>query len=683
MQGQMLLQKITLTDFGVYKGRNVFDLSTKSDRPIMLYGGQNGAGKTTLFESVSLCLYGRNAMEPRMTMKQYHNKMLRSFHRYSGTRANAEEASIALEFQYAQEGSVTQYRITRIWNNNNGRIEEDLHVGKRNVKEKKYADLDSIERSQWQTFVDQILPKGITKLFFFDGEQIQKIAESGGEDRHIKSSFDALLGMDLVHQLHDDIGLYMLRNSDGESKKILAEIDHHATQRKESEVRIEELHEHQTEKQAEINTLKTKIAKLEKKFTDLGGQYATRRQHLMAEKSVTNLSLQKTEKDMRDLCGGMLPFCLVPKQLNEVRDELVLDIQRMKGNFEGDILKKAMSQISRDFESSLGEYDKQERKNILAKFTKAMKNRIKSVSGGRSQTTFNFSLEDMASMQDLIQDIKKMGQRNIERITRDYDHLIESLNKTNSALEMAPQQDEIGPLFSDINRLNKEMGILEHELDGLRDLEAQEKSMIVMSNAKIRQNLARKRLDKRRTAGIEMAPKVQEVLEEYDKHLRLEKVALLESSILECMRKLFHKENLISNLSIDPDNFEITLYDSDGDEMTRGMMSQGELQIYATAIVWGLARTSGRPLPFVIDTPLARLDMEHRENLVRNFYPDASHQTIIFSTNSEIVGPYYDLLKPHMSRAVLLKYEPRRGRTVGREGYFTDQKKGGVKAEVR
>ena len=32
---------------------------------------------------------------------------------------------------------------------------------------------------------------------------------------HIKSSFDNLLGLNTSRQLHDDIGLYMLRNSDG------------------------------------------------------------------------------------------------------------------------------------------------------------------------------------------------------------------------------------------------------------------------------------------------------------------------------------------------------------------------------------------------------------------------------------------------------------------------------------
>ena len=52
----MLLTKIILNDFGVYRGRNEFDVQTTKDKPIILIGGTNGAGKTTLFESVMLCL---------------------------------------------------------------------------------------------------------------------------------------------------------------------------------------------------------------------------------------------------------------------------------------------------------------------------------------------------------------------------------------------------------------------------------------------------------------------------------------------------------------------------------------------------------------------------------------------------------------------------------------------------
>ena len=52
-----------------------------------------------------------------------------------------------------------------------------------------------------QTFIDRMLPRGTTDLFFFDGEHIRNMAESGREGMHIKSSLDALLGLDAVVRL--------------------------------------------------------------------------------------------------------------------------------------------------------------------------------------------------------------------------------------------------------------------------------------------------------------------------------------------------------------------------------------------------------------------------------------------------------------------------------------------------
>jgi len=61
----MLLTKITLNDYGVYRGRNEFDFRTTQEKPIVLCGGGNGAGKTTLFESIMICLYGKESFEKK------------------------------------------------------------------------------------------------------------------------------------------------------------------------------------------------------------------------------------------------------------------------------------------------------------------------------------------------------------------------------------------------------------------------------------------------------------------------------------------------------------------------------------------------------------------------------------------------------------------------------------------
>ena len=266
----MLLTKVVINDFGVYRGRNEFNFQTEPDKPIILCGGTNGAGKTTMFDSIMFCLYGQNSFEQKTSQKQYHDKILRTIHRYLGTKKSADEASVTIEFQFAHEEKIVEYQIMRMWQNNDGKIDETFTVKKKNTSDEKFVKLDSIEESGWQVFIEQLIPKGIVKLFFFDGEQIQKIADEGEIDNHIKSSFDALLGLDLVKQLINDIGLTLLRNSKGETKKILDEINRLTIEKEESEKKRDDFQNKQVNLQTKIDFLQKQVDVQEVNFKKIG-----------------------------------------------------------------------------------------------------------------------------------------------------------------------------------------------------------------------------------------------------------------------------------------------------------------------------------------------------------------------------------------------------------------------------
>ena len=116
----MLLSKVILNDFGVYRGHNEFNFKTTPDKPIILIGGKNGTGKTTLFDSVMLCLYGQDSFDKKISQKQYYQRISRTIHRYLGTKKSADEASIIIEFQFSHAGKNFEYKVMRMWQNNQG-----------------------------------------------------------------------------------------------------------------------------------------------------------------------------------------------------------------------------------------------------------------------------------------------------------------------------------------------------------------------------------------------------------------------------------------------------------------------------------------------------------------------------------------------------------------------------------
>jgi len=671
----LLLTKVIINDFGVYRGRNEFDFQTKPDKPIILCGGTNGAGKTTLFESIMLGFYGQNSFEQKTSQKQYHDRILRKIHRYLGTKKAADEASVTIEFQFAHEEKIVEYQVMRMWQNNDEKIDETFTIKKKKPSDEKFVKLDSIEESGWQVFIEQLIPKGIVKLFFFDGEQIQKIADEGEIDNHIKSSFDALLGLDLVKQLINDIGLTLLRNSKGETKKILDEINRLTKEKEESEKKRDGFQNEQVHLQTKIELLQKKVDVQEVNFKKIGGQFARNREELTIEKARLESKLENVEKEIRELCSDTLPFSLIPKQMMEVKNEINADQQKLQDSFEKSILEKNFQDLLDNIKSKsfLPNITNDVRQNVTKQIDELLKNKIESISNS-TKTTYNLSADDMNHTIQLIDEINDSSEQKIEALVNTYNVVSNSLEQIKVGLDSAPREDEFGPIFSELTQTTRELGELQNELEHLRTLESQEKSLIILVNAKIRANLKNKHEDKKRMAGLEIGSNVQDVLEDYAKSLRSKKLELLESYILDKLQVLLHKQNFIEKISIDRETFQVKLYKGNDDEITKDMLSKGELQMYATAVVWGLALTSGRPLPFMIDTPLARLDEEHRNSIVEEFYPNASHQTIILSTDSEVNFEYYKKLEPYISNSFVIQYDSDKGSTKKHDTYFFDKK---------
>lgn len=166
------------------------------------------------------------------------------------------------------------------------------------------------------------------------------------------------------------------------------------------------------------------------------------------------------------------------------------------------------------------------------------------------------------------------------------------------------------------------------------------------------------------------AYKAKAALNEFATRVTVNKIKNVEIEFIQSFRRLARKDDININAKIEPHNFSVKLLDDFGNEISKNSLSAGERQIYAIAMLDALAKTSGRKLPIIIDTPLARLDSKHRKKLVENYFPRASHQVIILSTDTEIDKTYLASLKEHISHTIMLDYCGSEGSSNVETGYF-------------
>jgi DNA sulfur modification protein DndD len=174
----------------------------------------------------------------------------------------------------------------------------------------------------------------------------------------------------------------------------------------------------------------------------------------------------------------------------------------------------------------------------------------------------------------------------------------------------------------------------------------------------------------RREDRFAVVKRSQAALKEYLVAVTELKLQQLEREVTQSFSAISRKGDLVHQIHIDPESFEITLRDKSGQTIPKERLSAGEKQVFAVALLWALGRTSGRPLPVIIDTPLARLDSDHRKLLIERYLPSASHQVLVLSTDTEVDEALFATLEPFVSHAYHLRYEQSERCTTADAGYF-------------
>ena len=670
----MILKRLTLHDFGTYAGEQSLDLATNGNRNVILIGGKNGSGKSTFLEAVRLCFYGRFASRSTARQDKYERYLLDRIHRDPSTSVPSRSASVGIEFDYGDQDGIRTYAAIRRWERTaTGGVNERFDLSCDG------SPITDVDPAHWQDFVQELIPIGVSDLFFFDGEKVQLLAEDDTDRKTLSDAVRDLLGTDIIEKLNADLNIYRSRAvqraaSEDQAATELANLNNEA----ETLRSRRDLSRTETEStDAIVAALVSDVQTLEQHLQEQGGAYARNRGRLGERRRQIASRVADLEGEVRDHAHGLLPIALAPKLLKSLLEQLAAEQDVRVGVVVDETLKGAAKATLTQLRSV-----KIKRGGKIVSFgTIPEFDAIATVIKKTHQPTFS---EDASILQDLSHEQEKQVRAwahtaldSLPSILRTTAEELEALyreqQKVERDLSRAPQDDVLQPLIDQLTEARKRLADASVEAARRRAeleqvsvaLHQAESNYLKAVNALASTNLQR--------AALEKAARVQSALVEFKDALVTKKVREVEAEVTRCFN-LLSRKRIDRSISINPTTFQVSVKDSHSRLVPKSELSSGEKQIYAISILWALARVSGRPLPMIIDTPLARLDRDHRALLGQRYFPNASHQVIILSTDSEIDRQFIPLLEGSITRSYELSFDMGSQSTLVRHGYFEEVK---------
>jgi DNA sulfur modification protein DndD len=656
----MLFKELVLENFGSYYGRNSISLIPENNNdfpPILLFGGMNGGGKTTLIDAIRLALYGQRAKCSTLGSLSYVEFLNQCINREA---IPDDLTKVELLFEHLTPEGWRELRIVRVWKKDPKDNRDKLAI-----YENEWSK-DEVLTSTWDEYIEALFPLGISNLFLFDGEQVKELAELDEPPATAIEAIETLLGLELAERLSIDLDILVSRkrkeSADNSQLKTIEGIENKLRQ---YEQNLNIASAQLQNSQDTWNAAQLKKTEIENRFRVEGGKIAAEKSKLESDRDYTNKQLDDLRQSLRQQAANYLPLLLVNPLLKQAKERAEKELQFA----EAQIIREAIEQ--RD--NSLLGYLKELKLDLelLDKIKWFLQERDKE-SSLDEEPWLAADKEDLAELNNFLKNLAP----SLKQVTSDTLGKIVELEKE---LDNFDRQLAVAASPEAYNLLEQEQKqALEAEYNTKNIFEEtkrnyQEIDRIVKQTQQELESYSKKTIDfKNNQQIIDSIEKVKATLTLFKERLTLKKLNRLESEVTECFRYLLHKSDFVYRVIIATNTYSLSLYDSEGKQIPKNRLSAGEKQLLAIAFLWGLARVSGKNLPIAIDTPLGRLDSSHRHNLVERYFPAASHQIILLSTDTEIGKTEVEMLRAQDSIALeyLLKYDPDTKRTTIDKGYF-------------
>lgn len=693
----MKIYNIILHNFGSYEGTTEFDTRPCNGRNIVLIGGKNGAGKTTLFTAMRLCLYGYKSMGYKNPNSFYNRAVVKLINNTAKiTKPTTAFVTMCIELNNGQ--GMDSFSLTRKWEMNESLIETFSVL-------KNGADLSADEIADFEKYVVSLIPPELFNLYFFDGEKIADFFMDEGSNTRIKDAFLTLCGYDTFDIMRKNF------------KRIRAGIPTSAPALDEYIVAKDALasakslyHDLTDRLKACVDAIADCEATLdaeEKEYHQKGG--------ITEEEWNQKLYTLKEEEKKRETYNALLkkwandiiPFIMLRKQILALKAQIENENQALKYTYFCEVLNSpAVQALVKD---KLAEINSA----AFADF------------GTEKEPILNLSFDQNSLILAQINTILSFEQDKVEKCKK---AIKRSLNLTakirkeiesSSITSVQEYMKRRAQLFEEKSALLVQRVELEQQLVAQKEALTLAEQQLGKVQTRLEEELKKASINDISARAIVMLDKLQEIL--YRR--QIDKV---ENCFRKEIRTLMRKTHFIDDIYID-DNFNTHIYRTEkvsiekirkalktnteeqllafwgakamqtlykkansnayNDmckyfesvdikslslqiEIDKASLSNGEKQIFIMALYYSLVSLCNHELPFVIDTPFARIDTEHRHNISKHFFSELKGQVFILSTNEEINSSHVQILKDKIAATYMLENTDNKRTVVVKNSYF-------------
>ena len=713
----MKLTKIELNNFGSYYGKNVLSIDVSDDnKQIVLIGGENGAGKTTLFTAIVLCLYGHYSFGYKNSGKVYTQKVFTYINDIAKLDED-ESASVTLDFVDSSNGDLDSYSITRSWTWKKSNVKESITAQKNGQILEKQSLID------FQNFLINMIPPSLLKLYFFDGERIAEYLLDDAQN-NVRDALMILSGNDTFDIMYSGIKKVLVAGNAAEDT---------ATReyfiRKSEKISLDEsrksLRENIDDLSAQADDKKAEVDRIKKEYAAQGGISLDEWKELNSSLKAEDEARERINYERKEIATDILPFVIVSSLLDKVRPQITKEHeyktwQTLSKTLTTDRFRKIISDTLSN--SGQANYDE-----ITSRICDNIITYLVPVNGWKSfEPIFGLSEDDEMDVQTIVNRVSQFDVTRISELKHEHDFSLERSQALRDKLQNS-SIDNYQEYIKSLSDLNEEIFqlsvMIKTKQDELVNVEAQYQ----IAEKRLGEAYKNLELDIKRKSVTSISSKAIVLLEELQAKIHGKLTKEVRADTLSALRLLIRKKSFIEDLEID-DNFKVHLlknqiieikdiikihnrsgiegvkrslqkygYESlcktvnapkDSKDLTQYLnsyskptvkvlmeisidsLSKGEKQIFVMSLYWAMMKQSKCQLPFIIDTPFARIDTEHRTNIVDHFFKRLPGQLLILSTNEEINAKHMQAMSDSISNSFMLEFGEDKRTRIAENRYF-------------